>query len=122
MNITVELDISARRIADLMVTAIEGGINYWCKGIYLEVPNVKEIKHAWWYDYAPLYDRDDLRIKVAIHDDAPRKIGKVDFAEGAKIMAAKYPWHWADFTGENEDAITADVFVQCVVFKEIVYG
>ena len=33
MLIKTEVEITPRRIADLMVTAIEGGIGYWCKSV-----------------------------------------------------------------------------------------
>lgn len=41
---------------------------------------------------------------------------------GIQTMASKYPRHYSDFVSENDDAITGDVFLQCCVFGEIVYG
>lgn len=37
-------------------------------------------------------------------------------------MQEKYPQHWADIINESDDANTADVFLQCVVFGEVIYG
>jgi len=37
-------------------------------------------------------------------------------------MAEKYPRHFANFAQEAEDAETGDVFIQCCVLGEIVYG
>jgi hypothetical protein len=37
-------------------------------------------------------------------------------------MSEKFPEHWADFINENDDAITGDIFVQCCVFGDTVYG
>lgn len=37
-------------------------------------------------------------------------------------MALLYPRHWTNFVTENHDAETADVFLQLVVLKDIVYG
>lgn len=42
--------------------------------------------------------------------------------KGLKIMAEKYPLHFDTFINESEDAITGDVFIQCCVFGEIVFG
>lgn len=42
--------------------------------------------------------------------------------EGLEKMAAKYPKAWADFTAENDDAGTADTFLQCVCFGETIYA
>lgn len=41
---------------------------------------------------------------------------------GLSLMSRDYPNHFADFMAENEDAETADVFVQCCIFGNIVYG
>jgi len=37
-------------------------------------------------------------------------------------MAEKYPRHFHNFLEENDDAETGDVFIQCCLFGEIVYG
>jgi len=41
---------------------------------------------------------------------------------GLQVMAEEYPRHFADFMSENEDAETADVWLQCCLFGEVVYG
>lgn len=33
MLIKTEVEITPRRIADLMISAIEGGSNYWCESV-----------------------------------------------------------------------------------------
>ena len=42
--------------------------------------------------------------------------------EGLTQMAGTYPKHFEDFMNENEDAITGDVFIQCIMFGEVIYG
>jgi len=37
-------------------------------------------------------------------------------------MGEKYDWHLKNFIEENDDAETADVFLQCCVLGDIVYG
>jgi hypothetical protein len=37
-------------------------------------------------------------------------------------MVEKYPRHYADFKDGDEDASTGDVFLQCCIFGEVVYG
>ena len=37
-------------------------------------------------------------------------------------MAQEYPQHFLDAVTENDDAITADVFFQCIVFNDVIYG
>ena len=41
---------------------------------------------------------------------------------GLQVMASKYPRHFANFMSENDDAETGDVYLQCCLFGEIVYG
>lgn len=41
---------------------------------------------------------------------------------GLRVMALKYPRHFKDVLAGNADMDTADVFVQCVVLGECVYG
>ena len=45
-----------------------------------------------------------------------------DIQKGLETMRDKYPHHWADLVEENDDLITGDVFLQCAVFGELVYG
>jgi hypothetical protein len=37
-------------------------------------------------------------------------------------MAREYGRHFSDMIAENDDATTADVFLQCCLFGELVYG
>lgn len=41
---------------------------------------------------------------------------------GTNTMAEKYDWHFMDVIMENDDAVTADVWLQCVLLDEVVYG
>ena len=42
--------------------------------------------------------------------------------KGLQIMAEKYPRQWKKFIDENDDADTSDIFGQCVVYGEVIYG
>ena len=57
----------------------------------------------------------------AISPELFRKIPKAVLT-GLTIMAEKYPKHWADFLEEDGDNDTADVFIQCCVLGDVVYG
>ncbi len=58
----------------------------------------------------------------SLDDDGIYFVTDKDFAKGFEVMAEKYPWHFNNFMNDNEDAETADVWFQCIVFGEIVYG
>lgn len=41
---------------------------------------------------------------------------------GLTVMAKKEIRHFADFLKEDGDDVTADVFLQCCLFGEVIYG
>jgi hypothetical protein len=49
-------------------------------------------------------------------------LDRVAILEGLRIMAEKEPRHFADFMTENDDADTGDVFLQCCLYGEVIYG
>lgn len=143
VTVTVTTEVTLRRIADLMCSCIEGGYSQWCLGIYLKTPDLDgeivealaEEKHAAsdtgiWYNIEKLYGRDDLAIEVLEDEDdcgdrekAKKHIlTKASIVKGLQLFAEKYPRHWNDFITENDDAITADSWLQVTVLGDIVYG
>jgi len=42
--------------------------------------------------------------------------------EGTRVFVQDFSNHYEDFLTENDDAITADVWLQCVCFGDVVYG
>lgn len=123
----VEIEITNEQIAGLLITAFEGGSNYWCKIDY-----EKSVKPEvlWKFGYEEVYPRiqwplsEGGRIFVTnIHGDSER--GYLDLSSikrGLNLMAQDHPRHFSDILKNNEDATTADVFLQCCVFGEVVYG
>ena len=55
-------------------------------------------------------------------DGKTYNLDKEAMFRGVKVMAEKYPKHFADFREENDDAVTADVWLQCALLGELVYG
>lgn len=126
INYTAEMSVSADRIADMFVGAIEGGSNYWCQSLLLKSGTASGI----WYADANLYSQPTLEIEAHFDDpDQSEGNGAGRFAitpekiqSGIRKMASDYPSHFADLLLEQDDAETADVFLQCVILGEIVYG
>lgn len=143
MKIKMEWDITLERLADMFVGAIEGNamVRAWVCGIYWQnydtpwPPNETEPGVVSYAD-PKLYERSDFKIAVHEYDEtewngdcAPDGIGVTvhtitinDVLDGLTLMAAKYPGHWEDLVSENDDNITADVMLQMVVLKKVVYG
>ena len=137
MNITIE--ISPQRIADLMVSAIEGNhmTRAWCAGVSLErlgsktgdaaVAAMETGNEDPWYANPNLYDGSGFAIDIGEQDEETGKVTShlvtpAGFVAGLTLMATKHGRHFGAFMSENEDGITADVFLQCVALGDVVYG
>jgi hypothetical protein len=128
--------ITYQQVSDLLITALEGGSNYWYQIIDSTEPNwglldsYKADEHVHITDY-PLNPMGNIKLRSIVDGIEGDEVnGKTEWdvnlgtiKRGLQIMATKYPKHFADAVSEqNMDAWTADVFLQCVCFGEIVYG
>lgn len=132
--ISVGVDITAKQLAGLVISAIEGGINYWCKDLVTDKGDdsidLTELRSSIGYgaeypvyavvgnDYALLLLED----KEGDGPDVWHTLDRAALEKGLGVMAAKYPWHFADILRDNYDCTTADVLVQSALFGEVVYG
>ena len=120
---TAKIDISTERIQDLLVTAFEGGSNHW----YTDLQIVEDCGST-------KYDRTGVhRFHIvptcggsvslcAEDDDAVHVLDAAAIQRGINVMALDHTAALFDFLGENEDAETADVFLQCCLFGEVIFG
>lgn len=120
----VKTVISDQRIEDLLCSAFEGGSNYW----YI-IKSFNYPPGATKQSLGITYPHIELPLKGGsltvgdIEGDLPDKVlDRLAINNGLEIMARNYPTHYADFLAENDDATTADVFLQCAVFGEVVLG
>lgn len=126
-NITTNAKVTAQRVQDLLTCAIDsayGGSFYWISG-YRKVYPEGQTKESLGLQYPQI----ELPFKggsIVFGNDDPKYAGKVlDAAamlRGLQLLADNYPKHWADFIEDNEDADTADVFLQLALFGEVVFG
>lgn len=125
-EVKVTRSIQRMDIADLLVSALEGGSNYWIRDIKVK----KAVRRDFKYDTeervnhtyeAPLNPGGNIRIQTF---DSTRYyfLDELIIEQGLKRMAEKHPDHMNDFINENADAATADVFVQLCIFGEVIYG
>jgi hypothetical protein len=122
VTIKRDVEITDQSLFDLLVTAREGGSNYWMEGIKYTKPQKKftpvEDEVYPFVDY-PL---NGGTVKITHNDIEQHTLTREGIERGLVVMAEKYPRHMNDFIIENYDADTADVFLQCCVFGELVYG
>jgi len=136
-------EVKLEDVANLLVTAIEGGSNYWYYIVEYNKPEGVDTSPDWnWAgdkDPAPSYIRyamtEGYSITIADMEENDEldpddestwgttyKLDLKAMEAGLQIMAEKYYRHFKDFIEENYDAETADVFLQCCCFGEAVYG
>jgi hypothetical protein len=114
------LEVSVQDIEDLCCSALEGGINYWCAKIENDFSIAPDCSYG-----HEMMGRGYPVVLFEDHEDGtytPHWWNRSSIERGMAVMATKYPWHYANVINDNADAETADVFVQCALFGELVYG
>lgn len=121
-----------KRVRDLLVGAFEGGSNYWLQVTQKDIPQGTSIStEDGEGEYYPTYimipttagctmwigDRNEEFPK-----DGHKPLNLDTLKEGMEVMKVKHPQHYAHFVEEEDDCETADVFLQCCLFGEIVFG
>lgn len=117
VTVTTTYDITQQQVADLVVTALEGGSNYWLGKI--DPP----FKTHTDYSEADKYGEDMItRTISADEDDDTYEFHPEAIRRGLQAMADQYPTDFNDLRGDNADAYTADVFMQCALLGDVIYG
>ncbi len=113
---------SPQSIADQIVTAFEGGSNYFIDKV-IPITGILDLKEKPWYSDLKFYE-GDFKIEIVTNNDDPTKeyFDREKYEKGLGIMKEKYPQHWDDLIHDNADAETSDVVIQCALFGEVVYG
>lgn len=124
-DVTVNASITFKEqdIKDLLSSAFEGGSNYWYW--IEEFGNPDNIECEFKCIDLPLSDNGYLIIKDKEDDSDKPELYRLDrniIERGIRIMSKKYPWHFENFIKDEADAETGDVFLQCCLFGDIVYG
>jgi len=132
MSVSISVDVPTSTVRDLLIDAVEGGSNYWAA--FHADPNftksITETEKAAYIasEGGVYYSRYDIQhpeycLRVSdVEDGVTYNITFESFVNGLGIMAKRYPRHFKDVITENHDAETSDVFIQCAVFGEIVFG
>lgn len=131
-SVTTTVAVSNDRVLNLLVSAFEGASNYWIKEISVNPPDgtkYEDFKEGGKYapdDYYAAYQvipfvGGSLTI-IENSDNTNYLLDRTAIEDGLQRMATKYPRHWQNFITEDDDAETADVFLQLATMGEIVFG
>lgn len=110
--IKVDFEIHDDRIVNMLDSALRGGSNYWLK----DVSAVNEEED--FYEEAPF----NGGLIFTTVDGESAHLNPSSIRRGMQIMADNYARHMGDFIRENDDATTADVWLQCALLGRVVYG
>jgi hypothetical protein len=128
----IEINFPEQMLLDQLVTAVEGGSNYWAnfsipKEFGGETQTSKEYKFV-----RVILDREaEAGLQKEIYDRVNESIiGVETIALGVERLARAVSFNafpsarncLADFILEEGDASTADVILQLALFGEVVYG
>ena len=106
-----QIEIDDDKIKNLLISAFEGGANYWID--FVEVARGYGIYEAPFGAYVKVHPHDEEKGYLLTRKNMER---------GIQLMSEKYTHHFADLINENDDAITGDVFLQLCLFGELIYG
>ena len=121
VEITQHIKVTQQDIDDIMATALEGGINYWCckaevVGDYLGEFASEQIS------------RGGTLLLVDAEDGRKYTLNLENFLCGlekavAEHWFADYDWHnGKELDTCNVDAEVADVIIQLALFNDVIYG
>jgi hypothetical protein len=136
IKLNVAMEVPMIRLADLICEGFEGGVGYWAQIVKYDEP--KELKytmdtledkkfgepHVYKHIDYPLNEGGAVYV-METGDDESGPIHRLDYEalmRGLKIMQEKWPRHFANWISETDDAETGDVFIQCCLLGDIVYG
>jgi len=125
-RIAITATVDWSKITNAIIGAFEGGSTYWLReSEYVYTPEGVEGN--------PLYAEEQFwakggKVKLSYDDPddqeqrATKEVSLIEIKQGLRTMAEKDPRHFGDLVSENDDAATHDVFIQHVIFGEVIYG
>ena len=129
----VETPITSYQVWCQLTSAFEGGSNYWIDSAEKTDRDKLTGKPVYLQDWPFLggallikVNEEPGTTKRAPHAPGVWRLDHAALVEGAKVMAAlekgKGGHHWANVVHDDGDAETGDVFLQCCLFGEIIFG
>lgn len=125
-RIALTATVDWSKIVNAIIGAFEGGSTYWLRSAdYVYTPkgvegNPMYAETAFWSKGGKMklhYDDPEIDERCATKD-----VNLIEIKAGLRSMSEKDPRHFGDLLSENDDADTHDVFIQHVLFGEIIYG
>ena len=116
IDVKVQIKVTDETIDDIMVTALEGGICYWC--------HRAEVVGEYLGTYASEQISRGGKLRLWTDDGEKLILSKSNFLKGLEKYVASHPRIVCNgsIDAAQIDAGAADVIVQYAVFGKLVYG
>ena len=118
INIERKIELTTENIDDLMVCALEGGINYWCRGV-----RVKLIPDGIKYEFtSELISKGGV---IELFDDVTNEKHDLNiskFMNGVKSVCEKWKFNSTNDLMDGYDSEVSDQIIQYGLFGAIVYS
>lgn len=114
-EVCVTHKIDRQTVEDLLVCAFEGGSEYWIDSAIRLVRLEGESIYDAAFNYGlVIQPKGELQRKIILNAYMMR--------HGLQVLFARYPHQAKAIVDDNADVETADCWLQCCLFSEIVYG
>ena len=120
-TITQPVKVTEHNVEDIVVTAIEGGINYWCEGIqFAETRPAEESASTWAAMQLIKENAVKIRDEDGEHDLTITKLidGLLKFSQKVRCFDV----YEGEIDPSNFDAADADAVIQYALFCELKYS
>ena len=125
LEVKAAVRIPNQKIMDLIVSALEGGCRYWAS---FKFPDDWKQNYES-YEQIP-FKEGNIEVYDIETDELLGYLNRMSIKVGLQLMADRKDMkgkvvpsrHFKNIATDNEDAETADVFMQLCVMGEIVYG
>lgn len=128
MEIQILQTIKEEDIASLIITALEGGSNYWyfLRGMEEHLGTDKEWEEAegYWEILENRLQEGTLNLPVYDIENPDDLLGTMtseSVVKALQTMSTDYPVHFNDFITGRYDASTGDIFFQLAVMGDITF-
>lgn len=123
-NIEIKFDVPMPLVADLLTSAYSLA-GYWCRIEDTQKPNKINPVFAGEKIYGDIHYPLSEGGAVFLYDFEDEKRFALDLPKiktGLQVFATKYPGRFGLFLKGDFDAEDGDVFLQCCLFGDVVYG
>ena len=110
----IQITVPNSRVKDILSTAVEGGVNYWCR---------ISSEHRLPYDFD--YYKEDWLLKITDTESGNDEVYEMrisNLKNGLQLFQKDYPERFNSFITDYYDAEDADVFFQLCLFGKVIYG